>query len=212
MLTLRWMCLCGIYPHEDSRRFDSRLADTWRLLWGDHVEYLVFGSDGAVTTRVEVGSGYWTQLWRPSMTRVIPPSLGLKFSVWWLFHYSGVFRNRDYSVVLIGEGDKVVHRSCVVPAYFRWPFMKANDCQISSTWTHPDYRGQGLATSGLTRAMALCGKPDRRFWYVCRQANHASIAVCKKAGFTYVGRARRTRRMGSSLLGQLIINSAERSS
>lgn len=173
------------------------------------MEYLVFVLDCVVTTGVEIGSGYWTRLWRPSMTSVIPPSLGLKFSIWWLFHYLRVFRNRDYAVVLIGEGEKVIHRSCIVPAYFRWPFMKDNDCQISSTWTHPDYRGHGLATSGLTRAMALCGKPDRRFWYVCRPANHASIAVCRKTGFSFVGRARRTKKLGSNLLGQLVIDSVK---
>ncbi len=170
------------------------------------MKYLVFVSDGAVMTEGEVGFGYWTQLWRPSMTRVIPPTLGPKFCAWWLFHYSGVFRNRDYAVMLVGAGDKIIYRSCIVPAYFRWPFMKAKDCQISSMWTHPDYRGQGLATASLKSAMALCGKSDRRFWYVYRPANHASIAVCREAGFSFVGHARRTRRMGSSLFGQLVID------
>lgn len=123
------------------------------LVWDDCMKYLVFVSDGAVMTEGEVGFGYWTQLWRPSMTRVIPPTLGPKFCAWWLFHYSGVFRNRDYAVMLVGAGDKIIHRSCIVPAYFRWPFMKAKDCQISSMWTHPDYRGQGLATASLKSAM-----------------------------------------------------------
>jgi len=175
------------------------------------VEYLVFASDGAIMTRSEVGSGYWTQLWRPSMTRVIPPTLGPRFVLWWLLHYMGAFRNRDYSVVLIGEGDRVVHRSCIVPAYFRWPFMKSSDCQVSSTWTHPDYRGRGLATAGLMEAMRMCAKPGRRFWYVSRAANVASIAVCRKAGFSLVGHARRTKRMGTNMLGQLIIYRVEHS-
>lgn len=173
------------------------------------MEYLVFASDDAATAGDEVGSRYWVQLWRPSITHVVPPSLGPKFCLWWLFHCFGVFRNRDYAVLLIREGDLVVHRSCIVPAYFRWPFMKADDCQISSTWTHPDYRGQGLATAGLVRAMRVCSRPGRRFWYVSRAANSASISVCKKAGFSLVGEARRTRRMGTSLLGQLIIDSEE---
>lgn len=145
------------------------------------MEYLVFASDGAIMTRSEVGSGYWTQLWRPSMTRDIPPTLGPRFVLRWLFHYMVAFRNRDYSVVLIGEGDRVVHRSCIVPAYFRWPFMKSSDCQVSGAWTHPDYRGLGPATAGLTEAMTTCAEPGRCFWYVFRAAYSASIAVCRKA-------------------------------
>lgn len=149
---------------------------------------------------------YWVRVWQPSITRVIPPGLDLKYSLWWAFHHARVFRNRDYAVLLIGEGDIVVHRSCIVPAYYRWPFMKDNDCQISNTWTHPDYRGRGLATIGLMRAVAACQRPGRSFWYVSREANLSSVSVCTRAGFTLVGHARRTRRMGSSVLGQLIMD------
>lgn len=175
------------------------------------MDYFVFAWEGTLETVSEIPSQYWVRLWGPSMTRIIPPSLGLKHSLWWLFHYLGVFHNRDYAVVLIGNGDNLIHRSCIVPAYFRWPFMEANDCMISSTWTHPDYRGQGLATAALMQAMRTYAKPGRRFYYCSRPANSASIAVCRKAGFFLVGSARRTRRMGIRMLGQLIIESTEHS-
>lgn len=167
--------------------------------------YLIFVSNGETATVHELGAIYWMKIWQPSVTSLIPPTLGFKYFLWWLFHYLKIFRNKDYAALLIGEGNKVVHISCIVPAHYRWPFMNANDCQISSTWTHVDYRGKGLATVGLKKAIELYAKPNRRFWYVSRAANKASIAVCKKVGFSLIGSGRRTRKMGTRLLGQLVI-------
>ncbi|MDD4402977.1 MAG: GNAT family N-acetyltransferase [Desulfitobacteriaceae bacterium] len=170
------------------------------------MEYLIFVSDGKVTIASELNSEYWIKIWRPSITHVIPPTLGPKFAFWWLFHYLKIFRNRDYAVLLIGVGNLIIHRSCIIPAYFRWPFMNFNDCQISSTWTHPDFRGKGLATIGLKKAIQIYAKPNRCFWYVSRKNNPASISVCKKAGFSLFGTGRRIKRMGTKLLGMLVID------
>lgn len=108
-------------------------------------------------------------------------------------------------MLFIFDGGKLAHRLCVLPAHFCFPFMGRNDLQISSTWTEPAYRPKGVATFALKKVMLLMNEGGRRFWYIARSKNAASIAVCRKAGFSLVGYARRTRRMGSWLLGQYII-------
>jgi RimJ/RimL family protein N-acetyltransferase len=169
-------------------------------------KYLVYTLDGCSTAEPQLKSGYSFAVWRPGITRIIPPDCGFAFSLLWLAHYGRLFRNRDYAVLRINDGDQRIHRSCIVPACPRWPFMAKDDLQISSTWTATYYRGQGLATIGLKEAVYLMKKPGRKFWYVSREENLASVAVCKKAGFTLVGRAERIKRLGIRMLGQLVLD------
>ncbi len=168
-------------------------------------KFLVFSSDGAGITDTLLENNYKVVLWKPSLKKFLPPGLGWKFSLWWLAHMVRVFRNRNYSVLYIYHNDEIIHRSCLVPPYFRWPFMQSNDLLISSTWTDPRYRGHGFATIGLIKAIYLMNSTSCRFWYVTRNNNPASIAVCKKAGFILVGYARRTNWMGVRLLGHFVI-------
>ncbi len=74
---------------------------------------------------------------------------GVSFYVWRAFHAAHVFANRDYALLVIYDGDRLVHRSCVFPRYPRFPFMRDDDLQIGDIWTDPDYRGQGLATRAI---------------------------------------------------------------
>ena len=53
----------------------------------------------------EIDDRYRFVLWRPGIFRVVPPDLPFKFALWWLAHYLRVFRNRDYSVLYIMDGD-----------------------------------------------------------------------------------------------------------
>lgn len=187
------------------------LVDDSTTIAGDCMECLAFVPDGTPMTGGEIVSRLWVRLWWPATPRVIRrQTLGLS-SVCGMSSYLGTLRNRHYVVMLIGKGDKAIRRSYTAAAHFHWPLTKPDECQTSSTSTHPDDRDTGLATAGLTEVMRTCAKPGRRFWYVSRAANSASVSVCKKAGFSLVGGARRTRRMGTSLLGQLIIDSEESS-
>lgn len=147
--------------------------------------------------------------WRPGPRDLIPAGMNAKFGFWWLFHYLRIFKNKDYSVLFVLKDGKIVHRSCVVPAYFRWPFMSSDDLQISSTWTASEYRGQGLGTMALQYIVREKGKLNRRFWYVTREDNPASISVCKKAGFRLFSKAERENFFGSRLLGRLSLKNNE---
>ena len=172
--------------------------------------YYVFTCEPTDSHPTQLDTSFSLRRWRPSTTRIVPPSLHLFHGLWWLAHYFRVFRNRDYTVYLVQDGDRVIHRSCVIPCYFRWPFMSGNDMQISSTWTDPDYRGAGIATATLEQIVHDLRRDGRRFWYVSRPENPASIAVCVKAGFTLRGTGQRRPRFGTQILGRFTVNMASR--
>jgi RimJ/RimL family protein N-acetyltransferase len=167
--------------------------------------YRTTGIDGDPGEKqAELSDGYSMELWRPGRGSIVPPTMNKRFIAWWLFHRWGILGNRLYRVVLIRYQGAVVHRSCLVPKYFRWPFMGKNDLQISSTWTHPAHRGRGLATFALSRLARGYADGSRQFWYICREDNPASIAVCLRGGFQFDCLMRRTHPWGSLLFGRFL--------
>ena len=164
--------------------------------------YIVYQKKSSPCAVVLPESLYFT-IWRPSANKWFPPGMSRFFLLWTMFHWLQIFKNSDYSIVYIHCSDHIVHRSCAVPAYFRWPFMNNHDLQISSTWTHPQWRGKGLAVSALSHITNVLSRPNRKFWYVTRSKNISSIRVCQKAGFYEHSKARRVNRFGLRLLGSL---------
>lgn len=160
-------------------------------------------------SETEIDDRYRFVSWRPGIFRIVPPGLSFKLAFWWLAHYLRVFRNRDYSVLYIMDGDIIAHHLVVVPSYYRWPLMGNSDVQISSTHTYPKYRRRGLATAGLRKAIALMKKPGRRFWYVSSEKNAPSIALCKTAGFKTVAYLRRINRRGLRLTHYVVDETSE---
>jgi SAM-dependent methyltransferase len=144
---------------------------------------VMYVGDEAARIAVDPRSGYSIHIWRPTVLDPIPPTMGPKWAAWSLLAGCGMFANSGYCVVFVRYGERIVHRSCVLPRYFRWPFMGANDLQVSSTWTEPKFRNKGLASITLTYILQTFAAPNRRFWYVSRESNEASIRACRRAGF-----------------------------
>lgn len=171
----------------------------------DPVDSALFSCPGLGMSKrelLEPVSGMAMELWRPSQG-IVPPDQRLFFSVWWAFHRLGVFRNGTYGVLMAMQGDRVVHRSCLMPAWYRWPYMAAGDVQVSNTWTHPEYQGQGIA-AGVLRRVIRATHPTRTVWYSAHLDNAASIAVARRAGMRESGTAMRTQVMGLRVLGQYV--------
>jgi len=134
--------------------------------------------------------GFRVEAWRPSPLRPLRRGLpAIPFAWWSLCDLAGLFAPGDYRVVLLHGKEGPVHRTCLLPAHYRFPFMAPGDVQAAAIWTRPDLRGRGVASAGLAAAMALV--PDRRVWYMVREDNAASIRLAGKVGFTLHGRGRR---------------------
>ena len=169
----------------------------------DSETFALYVLDRPPSIQDELPAGYTFSAWHPSLRQPVPPSLGWKFSTWTLFHFAHLFPNREYHVVYVRCGGRIVHRSCVLPRYFRWPFMSHQDLHVSSTWTEPEFRGRGLASVALAHVATTMLVPGRRIWYATRKSNIPSIRTCTRVGFTLSGYARRTATVGLRSLGQL---------
>lgn len=124
-------------------------------------------------------------LWKPSLVHLTPSNKNLKYVVYWLFHMLKVFNNSSYSSVLVYDGDLIVASLLVVPAYYKWPFMKRNDVQFTYVLTSKKYRGQGLAKRMIS--FAANNINTENCWYVTNKSNLASIKVAEGMGFKIVG-------------------------
>jgi RimJ/RimL family protein N-acetyltransferase len=147
--------------------------------------------------------GFTLELWRPGRLRLRPRGLpALPFLVWGWWHALRVFRSRDYAIVLIFEGEALVHRTCLLPAHFRFPFMGPGDLQTAGIWTHPDRRGAGLGLVALREILRRCEDPSRTLWYMVREDNLPSIRLAEKAGFHRWGRGGKRAWLGLGALGR----------
>jgi RimJ/RimL family protein N-acetyltransferase len=162
-----------------------------------NARYLVFVADcdRPRDARARLTPDLRIELWRPSLTRLIPPGdRETTLYLWWLFHHGRAFSNREYGALIIHHDGIVVHRSMIFPRYFTFPFMARNDLQIGHTWTAPTHRGQGLATAAIREVLDRTALPRRRIWYICDDSNATSAAVARAAGMHQLARAERRSR------------------
>ena len=160
-----------------------------------------FALDSSEARPRESFAPFDVELWRPSSLK--PKELPLiPFAVWTLFHALHIFKNRDYALLLMRDNGRLIHRSCIFPGWFRFPFMRRDDLQIGDTETDPHYRGKGIAPAAIEAIVARLKKPGRRFWYICDDSNAPSIRAVEKAGFKRVGTGGKNPRLGLSILGK----------
>ncbi len=167
-------------------------------------------SVGLVHSQVECDAalpdpGFTYEWWRPTLGHPIPPTLPLINVAWAVFHVFRIFANQHYSVLFIRHGDTIVHRSCVLPRYFRWPFMTGDDLQITAVWTHLEFRRRGLAMFALATILKRFADGKRMVWYLTCSDNPASLRLSEAAGFRPVAMMQRTNRFGFRLLGHFRI-------
>ena len=168
--------------------------------------FFVFESRNNIVPHIPDATQYIYKLWKPSITRLVPPGCSaMPFIVWSMFHWLRIFANCEYSVLLIYDGEQAIHRSCVFPKYFRFPFMDKEDLQIGDTWTDTKYRRKGLASNAISYIIGNYSKDNRKFWYLTEEGNISSVKVVEKVGFIKFGEGTRTKRFGISLLGTFAI-------
>lgn len=180
---------------------------------GKDDKFLVFKASHLQEVRsTSLPSEYSIHVWLPTLRQALPPSLPHFYIAWSAFHALRLFRNRFYRVYLVSEQQKIIHRTCVVPAWFRWPFMDASDVQISTMWTDERFRGQGLAAQVVALVLNDALSHGRPVWYACRPENLPSLSIVEKyREFSSVGVGERVSRLGSRLLGVLVLREPQSS-
>lgn len=164
------------------------------------------GDNHKSSSNIVNDSSYSISFWKPRLNKIFPLGLSEKrFLFWWFMHQLRFFPNRDYSVLLIHRGNDLIHRSCIFPRYFRYPFMKDNDLQIGDTFTDHEYRGKGIATLAILNIVESLKMNNRKIWYITEENNKSSIRVIEKAGFKKIGSGIRTSKFGLRLLGSFIM-------
>ena len=133
------------------------------------MKYLFYCYDSSeeASAQCVLDSPYSFKLWRPSPFSVAPSGTALTpFALWWLMHYSGIFKNSDYGLFLVYDGEKLVHRTGIFPGYFRFPFMSNSDLQVGDLWTDPEYRGRHIASFALEQILATESRPvkTKQLW------------------------------------------------
>jgi RimJ/RimL family protein N-acetyltransferase len=147
--------------------------------------------------------------WSPSLRKLLPPDAPFyPFGIYWMFHHLRIFKNREYKIVFVREADRVIQRTCLLPAFFRFPFMPPTDLSVS-TWTLGGHRGKGLATRALQGAIDRSKGPKRSIWYVTKERNLPSIRLAERLGFSLFGKGRRVSVLGFRFLGHFVLETLE---
>ena len=125
---------------------------------------------------------------------------------WWVLSRLGGFSRPGFAELRIERGGRVLHRLIVTPRWYRFPFMAAGDLQIGDVWTADEMRRRGLARIGIAEAHRRFAGGGEAMWYVTDASNKASAAAALASGFRHVAVGRRTRPLGSALLGRYVID------
>ena len=138
--------------------------------------------------------------WTPSIRSWKPKDKPGKYRLFALFHWFGVFSNSDYSAICLRQNGALKASMLVVPRYYRWPFMGANDLQFTYVVTQTTERGKGWGTILLSQGVRIFRKKNRGIWYVTDTHNIASQRLAEKVGFKRVGEAEKNKRFFISKL------------
>lgn len=149
------------------------------------------------------------QVWTPTLRHPFPSFLGWVHGVAALIQLSGIMPHLGYRVFYVRKGARIVHHSCTLSRCYRWMFVGESEVQISSTWTDPEFRNQGIASTTLAFIMRTMSGGCRRFWYICRDDNEASVRTCKRAGFKYAFDLKRSSLWGISGTGWYSVMNGE---
>ncbi len=142
--------------------------------------------------------------------RIITPSLNHTITyrkayrllfIWWLYHQLKIFFNNLFTVVVYLEEEKVVHRTCVFPGFYKFPFMGKADIQLGDIYTEDNHRRKGIAKDYILSLEKFQGAT---IWYVVEETNINSIRLAEGLGFKFSLAVNKQKRLGLSFLGSYV--------
>lgn len=179
---------------------------------GREAAYLIFrrlpGAKPLREHRAPEGSGWSLETWRPSPSHPYIQGIPAQSLLWTLCHWLRIFRGREYSILLIRQGGALVHRVCVLPKYYRWPFASAGDVIISFVWTAAGHKGQGLEALALDHVANEYSTRAVTTWCVVRESDSATASACAQSGYRLVAKARCRGLFGSAFLSRVFLQNA----
>lgn len=125
-------------------------------------------------------------IWKPSICKVYHRRLPIKYAIWWIFHYFNIFGNKNLQIWLYYIKGELAHFFCIVPKFYRWPFMQKQDVQITYVVTEKIFQNKGLAFKGINNALSNLNISGN-IWYVTDSTNIASQKLAEKLGFELIG-------------------------
>jgi GNAT superfamily N-acetyltransferase len=129
-------------------------------------------------------------VWRSSLFHLAPKGISLN---WRHFLYEiFFFKCKYYKAFLVyTDSGKLVHQSYVFPKYFRFPFMRKRELQITGLWTDKAFRDKGIAKFVVQEIIKA--NPNCAHWFLARIDNMSSVKVASENNFIDQG-------LGSQLL------------
>ena len=115
-------------------------------------------------------------------------------------HQARLFGRGHYGEVVIYSDGELVHHTGFAARYWRFPFLRKDDLQITSSWTAPEHREQGLEEFAVEKIIGAYRRPGRRFWFCVEEGDLESIRVAEKTGFSPVGVGNQVLPFGVELL------------
>jgi len=155
---------------------------------------LALKKDMEYISKQDIDPKYLYYLWKPRSIFSKPPGLPkFPFLIWSIIYFKkNLYSNYGYKVSLILSNNKCINYCVILPFHFKFPFMGLNDFQIGPVWTHPNYRGKGLARFSIGRIIELYSKEEATsFWYITRAENLDSIRLAESLGFEKIGEGER---------------------
>lgn len=150
----------------------------------------------------EFPADFALRYWRPGIFNWKPKGKPLKYYLYTVFHFIGIFKNKSFAFIELLDMKSGVSAASlmIIPAHFKYPFMKKGDIQFTYVMTKPIYRGKSLAILLLQEAWTRRTDKFGRAWYVTNTENTASIRVAEKSGFALEGYGKREGGMLNRLL------------
>lgn len=89
-------------------------------------------------------------------------------------------------ILLLFDGEQVIHTSYLTRKTFRYPFMSRKDINIGQITTDPAYRGRGIMTNVLKLIYSFYADKSENLWIYCDEENIGSQKAIERSGTKFV--------------------------
>ena len=135
--------------------------------------------------QIELPDGFEFFYFTPSiLQRKLHKGLYAHSDLLYIFWF--IFTLGKYYILYIRhkESREIAHFSNILPAIFKYRFMKKGDVQIVNCWTYEKYRGLQLYPFSLFKIQEKFN--DKIIWIGSKTSNIASLNAIRRSGFKQI--------------------------